>query len=109
MPERPPGMSGRGPRLVGNSAGATCTNSVHAVEFLNGADPMRYVRTWRNELTTLSCEIEGHSLGGGLLKMEPAEARRVLLAPELDLAEEQRELLLSGTRELRRWRHFRAA
>lgn len=102
-------MSGRGPRLVGNSAGATCTNSVHGVEFLNGADPMRYVRAWRNELTTLSCEIEGHSLGGGLLKMEPAAARRVLLAPELDLAEEQRELLRSGTRELRRWRHYRAA
>jgi len=32
-------MSGRGPRLVANSAGATCTNSVHAVEFLNGATP----------------------------------------------------------------------
>lgn len=102
-------MSGRGPRLVGNSAGATCTNSVHAVEFLNGADPMRYVRSWRNELTTLSCEIEGHSLGGGLLKMEPAAARRVLLAPGIDLSKEQRELLRSGTRELRRWRHIRAA
>ena len=102
-------MSGRGPRLVGNSAGVTCTNSVHAVEFLNGADPMRYVRTWRNELTTLSCEIEGHSLGGGVLKMEPAAARRVLLAPGLDLSEELCELLRSGTRELRRWRHVRAA
>lgn len=102
-------MSGRGPRLVANSAGVTCTNSVHAVEFLNGADPMRYVRSWRNELTTLSCEIEGHSLGGGVLKMEPAAARRVLLAPGLDLSEELRELLRSGTRELRRWRHVRAA
>ncbi len=102
-------MSGRGPRLVGNSAGVTCTNSVHGVEFLNGTDPMRYVRTWRNELTTLSCEIEGHSLGGGVLKMEPAEARRVLVSPELDLAEEQTELLRTGTRELRRWRHYRAA
>ena len=102
-------MSGRGPRLVGNSAGVTCTNSVHAVEFLNGADPVRYIRTWRNELTTLSCELEGHSLGGGVLKMEPAEARRVLLAPDLDLSEEEKRLLRSGTRELRRWRHYRAA
>ena len=33
-------MSGRGPTLVGNSAGVTCTNSIHAVEFLNGANPM---------------------------------------------------------------------
>ena len=102
-------MSGQGPRLVGNSAGVTCTNSVHAVHFLDEADAMRYVSNWRNELTTLSCELEGHALGGGVLKIEPAEARRVLLAPELDLSEEQKELLRSGTRELRRWRHIRAA
>lgn len=102
-------MSGRGPRLVGNSAGVTCTNSVHAVHFRNEADVTRYVANWRNALTTLSCELEGHALGGGVLKIEPAEARRVLLAPELDLSEEQEELLRSGTRELRRWRHYRAA
>ena len=102
-------MSGQGPRLVRNSAGVTCTNSVHAVHFLDEADAMRYVSNWRNELTTLSCELEGHALGGGVLKIEPAEARRVLLAPELDLSEEQKELLRSGTRELRRWRHIRAA
>ena len=102
-------MSGKSPRLVGNSAGATCTNSVHAVHFLKKADAGRYVGNWRNELTTLSCELEGHALGGGVLKIEPAEARRVLLAPGLDLSEEQKELLRSGIRELRRWRHFRAA
>ena len=102
-------MSGRGPRLVGNSAGVTCTNSVHAVHFLDKADAKRYVRNWRSELTTLSCELEGHALGGGVLKIEPSEARRLLLAPGLDLSEEQKELLRSGTRELRRWRHFRAA
>ena len=102
-------MSGRGPKLVGNSAGATCTNSVHAVEFTNGADATRYVRSWRNELTTFSCELEGHALGGGVLKIEPAEARRVLLAPDLDLSEEQKEILRRGTTELRRWRHCRAA
>ena len=102
-------MSGRGPRLVGNSAGVTCTNSVHAVQFLDKSDIMRYVSNWTNELTTLSCELEGHALGGGVLKIEPAEARRVLLAPELDLSEEQKELLRSGTRHLRKWRNFRAA
>ena len=102
-------MSGRGPRLVGNSAGVSCTNSVHAVHFRNEADVKRYLANWRNPLTTLSCELEGHALGGGVLKIEPAEARRVLVAPEVDLSEEQEELLRSGTRELRRWRHFRAA
>ena len=102
-------MSGQGPRLVGNSAGVSCTNSVHAVRFRNVGDMPRYVAHWRNALTTLSCELEGHALGGGVLKIEPAEARRVLLAPGLDLSKEQEELLRSGTRELRRWRHFRAA
>lgn len=102
-------MSGQGPRLVGNTAGVTCTNSVHAVHFLDQVDAMRYVSNWSNELTTLSCELEGHALGGGVLKIEPAEARRVLMALDLDLSEEQKELLRSGTRELRRWRHFRAA
>jgi len=102
-------MSGQGPRLVGNTAGVTCTNSVHAVHFLDQVDAMRYVSNWTNELTTLSCELEGHALGGGVLKIEPAEARRVLMAPDLDLSEEQKELLRSGTRELRRWRHYRAA
>lgn len=102
-------MSGHGPRLVGNSAGVTCTNSVHAVHFHDEADLTRYLANWRNALTTLSCELEGHALGGGVLKIEPAEARRVLLAPELDLSAEQEALLRSGTRELRRWRHYRAA
>ena len=102
-------MSGHAPRLVGNSAGATCTNSVHAVRFRDGLDTKRYVGHWRNELTTLSCELEGHALGGGVLKIEPAEARRVLLAPDLALSEEQKKLLRNGTRELRRWRHHRAA
>ena len=57
-------MSGRGPRLVGNSAGVTCTNSVHAVQFQDKTDIMRYVSNWTNELTTLSCELEGHRAGG---------------------------------------------
>jgi len=31
-------------------------------------------------LTSLSVEIEGHALGGGMLKLEPSEAENVLLA-----------------------------
>jgi adenine-specific DNA-methyltransferase len=30
-------------------------------------------------MTALSCEIEGHPLGGGMLKIEPGEAARLLL------------------------------
>jgi hypothetical protein len=35
-----------------------------------------------SSLTQLSCEIEGHPMGGGLLKLEPSEAARVLVASE---------------------------
>lgn len=102
-------MSGQEPRLVGNSARVTCTNSIHAVHFLNKGDAARYICGWRNELTTLSCELEGHSLGGGVLKIEPGEARRVFLAPELGISEEHKTALRQGIRELRKWRHFHAA
>jgi hypothetical protein len=34
---------------------------------------------WRTSLVRLSVEVEGHALGGGMLKLEPSEAARVLL------------------------------
>jgi len=69
-------MSGRSPALVANRASCTCTNSVHAV-ILNGAmtpDDLR--RRWDQPITRLSCELEGHPLGGGMLKLE-AVGRRI--------------------------------
>jgi len=36
-------------------------------------------------LTQLSAEVEGHAMGGGLLKLEPREAAHVLIAtPPID-------------------------
>src|SRR5262249_15199901 len=38
---------------------------------------------WQTSLTRLSVEIEGHALGGGMLKLEPTEAENVLVpSPE---------------------------
>jgi adenine-specific DNA-methyltransferase len=34
---------------------------------------------WQTSLTRLSVEIEGHPLGGGMLKLEPTEAANVLV------------------------------
>lgn len=34
---------------------------------------------WQGPFTSLSCEIEGHPLGGGVLKVEPREAARIAL------------------------------
>jgi hypothetical protein len=34
---------------------------------------------WQTSMTRLSVEIEGHALGGGMLKLEPGEAAKVIL------------------------------
>ncbi len=72
-------MSGEMPRLVTNAAGLVAPNTVHLVRFLMGCDAISYAASWRNSLTKLSCEMEGHALGGGLFKIEPSEAERVLV------------------------------
>jgi hypothetical protein len=72
-------MSGEMPRLVTNTAGLVAPNTVHLVRFLMGYDASTYAASWRNSLTKLSCEMEGHALGGGLFKIEPSEAERILV------------------------------
>jgi len=72
-------MSGEMPRLVTNEAGLVAPNTVHLLRFTNGCDPDFYAAAWRNSLTRLSCELEGHALGGGLFKLEPSEAERILV------------------------------
>jgi hypothetical protein len=72
-------MSHIAPRLVVNEAGATNTNTVHGI-FLSDpllAEPL--AAGFLNSATLLSCEIEGRSYGGGVLKLEPGEATRVLV------------------------------
>lgn len=98
-------MSGAGPRLVVNGAGCVGTNSVHVVHLKPGADKDRLVSAWQSPLTQLSCEIEGHPLGGGLLKLEPREAGRVVVAPDIVMAAPERQVIADGIRELQRWRH----
>jgi tRNA1(Val) A37 N6-methylase TrmN6 len=73
-------MSGDGPRLVSNSAGVVAPNTLHILRLrheirLSGEG---LAALWRTSLTRLSAEIEGHAMGGGLLKLEPGEAEQVL-------------------------------
>ena len=54
----------------------------------------------------LSCELEGHPLGGGMLKLEPREATRILfpapaMAAELSAAEAKEAVWT-----MRKWRHY---
>ena len=98
-------MSGGSPSLVLNEAGCVGTNSVHVVHLKRGISGTQLARSWNDSFTALSCEIEGHPLGGGMLKVEPREAARVaILRGRID--REGRGLVSEGIEDLRRWRHY---
>jgi len=99
-------MSGRDVQLVRNSAGCVCTNSVHAVLVKSPFLVSDLQQAWSHPLRVLSAELEGHPLGGGLLKLEPREASRVLV-PTGDAIVGSRDLPIIEeiTREARSWRH----
>ena len=73
-------MSGSSPKLVANGAHLVSPNTLHIVRFAEGWERTPFVAGWHSSLTRLSCELEGHALGGGMLKLEPSEAERVLVA-----------------------------
>jgi hypothetical protein len=100
-------MSGTKPQLVANDAACVCTNSLHAVRLKPSADRLQLADCWQDPLVGLSCEIEGHPLGGGMLKLEPKEAARVLLsAMRLKRSRGVDGLVAEGTHQLREWRHI---
>lgn len=99
-------MSGDSPKLVGNSAKCVGTNSVHVVHLTNGMSMDRLTKLWVEPLTSLSCEIEGHPLGGGMLKVEPREAARVVLSDTAIRSDEDRETIKEAVETLKRWRHY---
>jgi len=74
-------MSGASPRLVSNDAGAVAPNNLHILRLHPIASLSRHALAalWQTSLTRLSVELEGHALGGGMLKMEPTEAENVLI------------------------------
>ena len=99
-------MSGLTASLVRNAAGATCTNSVHSVRVRNKAAIGRVLQSWDSDLVRLSREIEGHPLGGGMLKLEPREATQILLPSPALLPELAGSVLGEAVSEMQRWRHY---
>lgn len=92
-------------RLSLNSAGAGCTNTIHGLTWYR-SDPKRAERVAcasLSTLTQLSAELEGRSYGGGVLKLEPSEAARLVLPIEglasVDLFARADELCRAGDRE----------
>lgn len=99
-------MSGRKVGLVRNDARASCTNSVHAVQLKNRVALGRVARVQQSPVFQLSCELEGHPLGGGMLKLEPREATRILIPHVKDLEHIKNETVQAGIETLQAWRHY---
>jgi adenine-specific DNA-methyltransferase len=72
-------MSSEMPRLVTNEAAVLSTNTVHGARLHNGTDPAALAAAFYSSLTMLSAELVGRSYGGGVLKLEPSEAERLVV------------------------------
>lgn len=99
-------MSGDRPALVANKAGCAGTNSVHVVKLLGQMTIQQVQKAWNHPLTMLSCEIEGHPLGGGMLKIEPREASRVMLANVPLAGRTEGRVVSTAIQTMQRWRHY---
>jgi adenine-specific DNA methylase len=66
-------------RCAVNEANVASTNLVHGIYLHDPRDRRDVASRWANAATALSCELEGRSYGGGVLKLEPSEAKRVIV------------------------------
>lgn len=98
-------LSGKRPNLVLNSAEITCTNAIHCVHVRPKSERETVLERWKHPVVDLSCEIEGHPLGGGVLKLEPREAGRVILPDPAVLPRDSEEVVSEAVATMRQWRH----
>ena len=99
-------MSGLEPSLVRNDATCTCTNSIHGVRFTEPRAISRVQRAWSSPFVQLSCEIEGHPLGGGMLKLEPREAGQILIPKPQATPDLSAQFITDAVSKMRNWRHY---
>ena len=100
-------MIGENSQMVANDARCSCTNSIHGVSMTNDLSVETLLKMWRHPVVALSCEVEGHPLGGGMLKIEPGEAVRITLpkaGPRWQRGE--LEVIQEGIVAMRKWRHY---
>jgi hypothetical protein len=99
-------MSGRSAQLIKNDANVTCTNTVHSVRVRDRSLANKFLKSWEHPFVQLSCELEGHPLGGGMLKLEVREGARVGFPnPEIQLDRTATTAIKEGLAHMRRWRH----
>src|ERR1700758_3416213 len=65
------------PRLTVNAAAATSTDTVHRVRLMPGVDATALAAVFHNSVTFAFTEIVGRSYGGGILELEPGEAKQL--------------------------------
>jgi hypothetical protein len=99
-------MSGHAASLVSNDARCAASNSVHLVRMRKGFSFAALKRGWSDPLTRLSCELEGHPLGGGMLKLEPSEAARILVRRGKHQTQRHDEMYVRAMMQMKRWRHY---
>jgi hypothetical protein len=102
-------MSGREANLVRNDASCSCTNSVHGVRLKEGVSPTHLLEAWESPFMRLSCELEGHPLGGGMLKLEPREASQIVLPSPSVLSRVKTSVVNEAVMTMREWRHYASA
>lgn len=74
----------RHPLLIANHTDATSTDTVHRVRLVNEATIEQLIPAVCNSATFAMAEILGRSYGGGILELEPTEARALPIPlPEL--------------------------
>lgn len=100
-------MSGIAPNLVKNLARATCSNALHAVQIQSGPAAEGVLGAWMTPFVRLSCELEGHPLGGGMLKLELREAERIVLPDPATVLSEVQPQITEGVKIMRGWRHYK--
>lgn len=88
------------PKLVLNNSGATCTDTVHRVKFIQPKLAKTVTAAFMNSMTFAFSEVTGRSYGGGVLTFEPSEAEALPLpltgAETLDLEEIDQVLRTRG-------------
>jgi adenine-specific DNA-methyltransferase len=76
-------MSGKRCRLCLNAAQINCTNNIHQLFIKDKKFANVCVASFYSSLTGLSIELAGRGYGGGLIKLDPGDAK-MLLMPNLE-------------------------
>ena len=90
------------PLLVVNRAGATSTDTIHRVKFINGTKPERLAAICFNSLTLAWAEISGRSYGGGVLELETSEAEHLPIPynAKIEIDSQKVDLLIRGGKDM---------